>query len=107
MVGLEVEVVRATLVIGIIIGALVYHFTRVSSGGVVTTPLLTMLVMTGRWADILGWALIALAGVGIIRLLALRWPLPPPWRPAHARPRSCCWSSRAKEPTPPRRFWGR
>lgn len=79
MVGLEVEVVRATLVIGIIIGALVYHFTRVSSGGVVTTPLLTMLVMTGRWADILGWALIALAGVGIIRLLALRWPLPRPW----------------------------
>lgn len=79
MVGLEVEIVRATLVIGIVIGALVYHFTRVSSGGVVTTPFLTLLVMTGRWTDILGWAVVALAGMGIIKLLAMRWPLPRPW----------------------------
>lgn len=79
MVGLEVEVVRATLVIGIVIGALVYHFTRISSGGVVTAPFIALLVMTGRWADILGWGLIALAGIGIIRVLAMRWPLPRQW----------------------------
>lgn len=79
MVGLEVEIVRATLVIGIIVGALVYHFTRVSSGGVVTTPFLALLVMTGRWADILGWAVIAIAGVGIIKVLGARWPLPRAW----------------------------
>ena len=79
MVGLEVEVVRATLVIGIIIGGLVYHFTRVSSGGVVTTPFLTLLVMTGRWWDILGWAVITLAALGVIKLLAARWPLPRSW----------------------------
>jgi len=79
MVGLEVEIVRATLVIGIIIGALVYHFTRVSSGGVVTTPFLALLVMTGRWVDIIGWAVIAVIGVGVIKLLGSRWPLPRAW----------------------------
>lgn len=79
MVGLEVEVVRATLVIGIVIGATVYHFTRISSGGVVTTPFLTLLVMTGRWTDILGWAVVALLGLGAIRLLGARWPLPRAW----------------------------
>lgn len=79
MVGLEVEVVRATLVIGIVIGAVVYHFTRISSGGVVTTPFLTLLVMTGRWADILGWAVVALLALAAIKLLGARWPLPRAW----------------------------
>lgn len=79
MVGLEVEVVRATLVIGIVIGATVYHFTRISSGGVVTTPFLTLLVMTGRWTDILGWAVVALLGLAAIKLLGARWPLPRAW----------------------------
>lgn len=79
MVGLEVEVVRATLVIGIVLSGLVFHFTRLSSGGVVTTPFLAMLVLTGRWHDIAGWAVIALIGVAAIRLVAARWPLPRPW----------------------------
>lgn len=79
MVGLEVEVVRATLVIGLVIGGLVYHFTRVSSGGVVTTPFLSLLVLTGRWADIIGWAVVTLVVIGTIRLIAARWPLPRAW----------------------------
>lgn len=79
MVGLEVEVVRATLVIGLTISGLVYHFTRVASGGVVTSPFLALLAMTGRWDGIIGWAVIALLGVGAIKLLAMRWPLPRSW----------------------------
>lgn len=79
MVGLEVEIVRATLVIGLTVSGLVYHFTRVSSGGVVTTPFLALLVMTGRWDEILGWAVIALLGVLAIRLVATRWPVPRSW----------------------------
>lgn len=79
MVGLEVEIVRATLVIGLVVGGLVYHFTRVSSGGVVTAPFLALLIMTGRWDDIVGWAVIALLGVAAIRLVAARWPVPRAW----------------------------
>lgn len=79
MVGLEVEVVRATLVIGLTVSGLVYHFTRVASGGVVTSPFLALLAMTGRWDGIIGWAVIALLGVAAIKLLAMRWPLPRSW----------------------------
>ena len=49
------------------------------SPAVVTTPFLTLLVMTGRWWDILGWAVITLAALGVITLLAARWPLPRSW----------------------------
>ena len=79
MVGLEVEVVRATLVIGLTVSGLVHHFTRVASGGVVTSPFLALLAMTGRWDGIIGWAVIALLGVAAIKLLAMRWPLPRSW----------------------------
>lgn len=79
MIGLEVEIARATLVIGLVISALVYHFFRLSSGGVLTTPFLTLLVLTQEWIHILGWFALSLLAMSILKLLIRRWPLPRAW----------------------------
>jgi len=79
MSGVEIEIARAALVIGIVITALVYHRTRVVSGGAVTGAYLTLMVMGNYWETIAGWAVLSLVGLGAIKLSAHLWPVPRSW----------------------------
>jgi hypothetical protein len=79
MIELDVELLRGTLVVGLVISALAYHFFRVNSGGVVTAPFLAILVLSGDWVNIAGWAVLSIIGFATIRFLSNRWPLPRIW----------------------------
>lgn len=79
MTGVDIEVARAGLVIGLIIAALLYHFVGVVSGGAVTGSYIALMVMGQNWLDIAGWVILSLIGVGAIRLAAHIWPLPRNW----------------------------
>ena len=79
MIELDVELVRGILVVGLIISALVYHFFRVNSGGVVTAPFLAIMVLTGDWINLAGWLVLSIVGYLTIRYLSERWPLPRVW----------------------------
>jgi hypothetical protein len=77
--GVDVEVARAALVIGLVFAALAYHFLGIVSGGAVTGSYLALLLLGGDWIDIMGWAVLSLVGVAAIRITANRWPLPRAW----------------------------
>jgi hypothetical protein len=79
MSGVEIEIARAALVIGIVITALVYHRTRLVSGGAVTGSYLTLMLLGNFWETIAGWAVLSLVGLGAIKLAANFWPLPRSW----------------------------
>jgi hypothetical protein len=79
MSGIDVEVARAGLVIGLVFSAFVYHFFRVAAGGTVTGAYLALLLFTQQWVDVAAWLLLSLIGVGAIRLAAKTWPLPRAW----------------------------
>lgn len=79
MSGIDVEVARAGLVIGLVFSAFVYHFFRVAAGGTVTGAYLALLLFTQQWIDVAGWLVLSLVGVGAIRLAAKTWPLPRSW----------------------------
>lgn len=79
MIELDVELVRGTLVLGLVISALLYHFFRLNSGGVVTPPFLAIMVLTGDWLNIAGWAALSFVGYLAIRFISDRLPLPRIW----------------------------
>lgn len=79
MIELDVELVRGVLVVGLIISALVYHFFRVNSGGVVTAPFLAITVLSGDWINVAGWLVLSTVGFLTIRYISERWPLPRVW----------------------------
>lgn len=79
MIELDVELVRGILVVGLVISALVYHFFRVNSGGVVAAPFLAIMVLSGDWVNIAGWMVLSTIGFLTIRYLSERWPLPRVW----------------------------
>jgi hypothetical protein len=79
MSGIDVEVARAGLVIGLVLSAFAYHFFRVAAGGTVTGAYLALLLFTQQWLDVAGWLVLTLVGVGAIRFAARTWPLPRGW----------------------------
>lgn len=79
MTGVDIEVARAALVIGLIIAAALYHFTGLVSGGAVTGSYVALMVMGNNWADIAGWVVLSALGVGAIKWAAHTWPLPRNW----------------------------
>jgi hypothetical protein len=79
MSGVEIDIARAALVIGIVIAAVMYHHTRVVSGGAVTGAYLTLMVLGNYWETIAGWAVLSLVGLGAIKLTARLWPVPRSW----------------------------
>jgi hypothetical protein len=79
MSGIDVEVARAGLVIGLVLSAFAYHFFRIAAGGTVTGAYLALLLFAQQWADVAGWLVLSLVGVVAIRLAARTWPLPRGW----------------------------
>lgn len=79
MIGLEVELARAALIIGLVLTAFLFKFTRIISGGAVTASYLALLALSENWLTIGGWFVLSVLGLVAIRLLADRWPLPRRW----------------------------
>lgn len=79
MAGVEIEVARAALVVGLVITALLYHRTRILSGGAVTGSYLALMILGGQWVTIIGWAVLSLVGLGAISLASRFMPLPRAW----------------------------
>ena len=76
MTGVDIELARTALVVGLVVAALLYHFFGLVSGGAVAGPYVALMVLHGDWLDIGGWVVLSLTGVLVIRLLANTWPLP-------------------------------
>lgn len=79
MTGVDIEVARAALVIGLILSAVLYNRTRLVSGGAVTGAYLALMLISGHYTTILGWFILSLLGLAAIKLAANRWPLPRAW----------------------------
>lgn len=79
MTGVDIELARAAIVIGLVLSALLYNLTRIASGGIVTGPYLALMVLTEQWLNIAGWVVLSLVGLAAIRAAAHRWPLPRSW----------------------------
>lgn len=79
MTGVDSEVARAALVVGLVITALIYQRTRVASGGAVTGSFLALMVLGGYWDTIAGWAVLSLVGYAAITVAARTLPLPRAW----------------------------
>ena len=79
MIGLEVEVARAALIIGLVLTAFLSKFTRIITGGAITATYLALLALTDNWLTIGGWVVLSVAGLLAIRFVAERWPMPRRW----------------------------
>ena len=79
MAGVDIEVARAALVVGLVITALIYHRTTILSGGAVTGSYLALMVMGGAWDTIAGWAILSLIGYAAISLASQWLPFPRAW----------------------------
>ncbi len=79
MTGVDIELARAAIVVGLVFAAMLYNLTRLASGGIVTGPYLALMALGDQWLNIAGWVVLSLVGIGAIRLAA-RWaPLPRSW----------------------------
>lgn len=79
MTGVDIELARAALVIGLVISALLYNSTRVVSGGAVTGAYVALLALSGHWVTIGGWLVLSALGLLAIKVAAAQWPLPRNW----------------------------
>lgn len=79
MLEVGADVARASLVVGLVVTAFLYTRTRVASGGAVTGSYLAFLILSGNWADVVAWFLLALIGLAATRALTNRFPLSRTW----------------------------
>lgn len=79
MTGVDIELARAALVVGLVIAALLYHTTRIASGGIVTGPYLALMAINEEWLNVAGWLVLSLVGFAAITLVSRTWPLPRSW----------------------------
>ncbi len=79
MTGVEIELARAILVIGLVLSAMLYSVSRIASGGIVTAPYLALMVLGEQWLTIAGWVILSLVGIAAVTWAAKTWPLPRAW----------------------------
>ena len=79
MLDLEIELARATFIIGIGITAFIYERFRLVSGGTITGSYLAFMISIGNVPDVLAWLLLTAVGVATIRLVSHWLPLPKEW----------------------------
>ena len=79
MTGVDIELARAAIVVGLVIAAMLYNLTRLASGGIVTGPYLALMALSEQWLNIAGWVVLSFVGIAAIRLAARTWPLPRSW----------------------------
>ena len=79
MAFVDIEVARTALIVGLVLTALLYHRTRILSGGAVTGSYLALMLMGGYWETIAGWAVLSLIGYWAITVTAHYFPVPRSW----------------------------
>lgn len=77
--NLEIELARATLIVGMVITAFVYERWRLLTGGTITGSYVAYLLAFGHWEDVLMWLLLSWVAVLTIRSVTKRLPLPRSW----------------------------
>lgn len=76
---LELDLMRMTLIVGVVIAALIYQKTRLLSGGLMTGAYLALLISKGDTGDILGWAVLTVITFLVIKLVTQLVALPKAW----------------------------
>lgn len=76
---LELDLMRMTLVVGVVIAALIYQKTRLLSGGLMTGAYLALLISKGDSGDIFGWAVITVISFAVIKLVTHFLAFPKAW----------------------------
>ena len=79
MTGVDIELARAAVVVGLVIAAMLYNLTRLASGGIITGPYLALMILSEQWLNIAGWVVLSVLGVLAIQWAARTWPLPRSW----------------------------
>ena len=77
--NLEVELARATFIVGMVVTAFAYERWRLLTGGTITGSYITYLLVFEHWQDVLMW--VGLSGVAVLAIHAITrlLPLPRPW----------------------------
>lgn len=75
----ELDLMRMTLLVGVVLAAIIYQRTRLVSGGLMTGAYLAILISKGSPGDLLGWAILSVLCYLIIRLVAHLVALPKAW----------------------------
>lgn len=76
---LELDLMRMTLIVGVVIAAVIYQKTRLLSGGLMTGAYLALLISKGDAGDILGWAILTVITFAVIKLVTHLLALPKAW----------------------------
>ena len=76
---LELDLMRMTVIVGVVIAALIYQRTRLLSGGLMTGAYLALLISKGDSGDLIGWALITVISFAAIKLVTHLWAFPKAW----------------------------
>lgn len=75
----EIDLMRMTLIVGVVVAALIYQRVRLLSGGLMTGAYLALLISKGSPGDVIGWAIITVLSFAIIKLVAHFWAMPKAW----------------------------
>lgn len=76
---LELDLMRMTLIVGVVLAAIIYQRTRLLSGGLITGAYLALLISKGDSGDLLGWAIISVITFAIIKLITHLLAFPKSW----------------------------
>jgi hypothetical protein len=76
---LELDLMRMTLIVGVVLAAIIYQRTRLLSGGLMTGAYLALLISKGDSGDLLGWAIITVITFAIIKLITHLLAFPKAW----------------------------
>lgn len=75
----ELDLMRMTLLVGVVIAALIYQRTRLVTGGLMTGAYLALLISSESFGDVLGWALLTFVSFVMIKLFSMLMALPKAW----------------------------
>lgn len=75
----ELDLMRMTFIVGIVIAALIYQRTRLVSGGLMTGAYLALLISSGGIADVIGWAILAVVSLLVVKTVSYLVALPKAW----------------------------
>ncbi len=76
---IEVELARATFIIGLVATAFVYERWRMLTGGTITGSYIAYLLSIGFFVDVIGWLLLSLFGYLVITVVSHILPVPRRW----------------------------
>lgn len=79
MLELDLEIARATFIIGIGMAAFIYERFRLLSGGTITGSYVAFMLLIGNWPDVVAWMVLTTIGVAVIKLVSYWLPLPKAW----------------------------